>query len=468
MKIYSTLDRELQTLVPRDEGKIAMYVCGATVQTVPHLGHGRYAVVFDVIRRYFEWSGYEVTYVRNITDVEDKIIAAAAVEGVSTSELVPAMVERWTAAYEALGVLPPTIEPRATDHIPEMLELIQALIDRGLAYEAGGDVYFAVRSYEPYGALSRQNPDELRVGVRIEPGEAKHDSLDFALWKAARPDEPQWDSPWGAGRPGWHIECSAMAQKYMGEGFDIHGGGADLIFPHHENEIAQSEGASGTTFARLWVHNGMVSLTGDKMSKSTGNVIDLATILDRYPPMAVRFFYIRAHYRSPIEYKEELLDDAAAAYERLWAFRRRLPHSVDAVPDSETMHRFQAAMDDDFNTPEAVSALFDSVRAGNRALDRGENADGYAGAFDEIMNVLGLEPLRTSLADIVPALADTARVVGVPGSTSPEETIEALIDRRAQARAEGDFETADAVRDRLAALGIIVEDTGDGVRWHRR
>ncbi len=278
LRLYSTLHRAVVPFEARDEGKVAIYVCGPTVQSEPHVGHGRSAVAFDVIRRYLMWSGHEVTYVRNVTDIEDKIIAAAAEADESVEVLAERMAARFAAGYEALGVLAPDLEPKATEHIPEIVDMIRALIDRGLAYPSEGDVYFSVRADESYGRLSGRNPDELRSGVRIEVEEAKHDPLDFALWKSAKPGEPWWDSPWGPGRPGWHIECSAMAGKYLGDGFDIHGGGTDLIFPHHENEIAQSEGASGTTFVRYWLHNGMVNLGGEKMAKSTGVLVDLASI----------------------------------------------------------------------------------------------------------------------------------------------------------------------------------------------
>ncbi len=307
LRLYSTLHRAVVPFETRDPDKVAMYLCGPTVQSEPHVGHGRSAVAFDVIRRYLIWSGHEVTYVRNVTDIEDKIIAAAAETGESVEVLAKRMAARFAAGYQALGVLAPDLEPKATEHIPEIIELIRVLIDRGLAYASEGDVYFSVRADESYGKLSGRNPDELRSGVRIEVGEAKHDPLDFALWKAAKPGEPWWDSPWGPGRPGWHIECSAMATKYLGQDFDIHGGGTDLIFPHHENEIAQSEGASGRTFSRYWLHNGMVNLGGEKMAKSTGILVDLASITEKHGGRALRLLLLRAHYRSPIEYSDELL-----------------------------------------------------------------------------------------------------------------------------------------------------------------
>ncbi len=466
MQVFNTLGRRKQKLIPRREGEVSMYVCGATVQSEPHLGHGRAAVAFDAIRRYLEWRGYDVIYVRNITDVEDKIIAAAAEQGIPVPELAGIMAKRFEEAHSALGVRPPTIEPRATDHIPHMVKLIETLIDKGLAYPAGGDVYFAVRSLPGYGRLSGRSLDDLMVGARVEPGEHKRDPLDFALWKGAKPGEPAWDAPWGGGRPGWHIECSAMAMEYLGNGFDIHAGGTDLIFPHHENEIAQSEGATGQPFARYWLHNEMVNLGGEKMAKSTGHVIDLSEAIRRFTPMAVRLFYLRAHYRSPQEYSDELLADARSAIERLWAFRRRT--EVTGHPEPTVMEEFVEAMDDDFNTALAISVLFDTVREGNRLIDRGEDAGPWVGAFDEIVEVLGLEPPRSELAEIAEQVDELLRSLAVSPGATPEESMDRLLSERDQARSRREWERADAVRDGLAALDIVVEDTPHGARWHRR
>ncbi|MDH3261837.1 MAG: cysteine--tRNA ligase [Acidimicrobiia bacterium] len=466
MQVYNTLGRRKEELIPRRAGEISMYVCGATVQSDPHLGHGRYAVAFDAIRRYLEWRGYDVVYVRNITDVEDKIIAAAAEQGMSVAELAGIMAAKFDDAYTALGIKTPTIEPRATDHIPHMVTLIETLIDKGLAYPGGGDVYFAVRSLPGYGKLSGRNLDDLMIGARVAPGEHKRDPLDFALWKAAKPGEPAWDSPWGSGRPGWHIECSAMAQDYLGSSFDIHAGGTDLIFPHHENEIAQSEGATGEPFARYWLHNEMLNLGGEKMSKSTGHVIDLAEAIRRFTPMAVRLFYLRAHYRTPQEYSEELLADARSAIERLWAFRRRT--DVTGQPEESVMEAFIEAMDDDFNTAAAVGVLFDAVREGNRRIDQGEDVAPWVAAFDEIVNVLGFEPPRSELSGIAERIDELLETLGIDPSATTEESVARLLSERDQARAETEWERADAVRDGLAALGIVVEDTPDGARWHRR
>lgn len=450
IQVHSTLHRALVDLETRDPGRIGIYVCGPTVQSEPHVGHGRYAVAFDVIRRYLEWRGFEVTYVSNVTDIEDKIIAAAQETGESVEELAARMSKRFKDAYSALGVKEPDIEPKATEHIPEMLDMVGTLIDRGLAYVRDGDVYFSVKTLEGYGRLSGRKPEELRSGYRVEVDESKEDPLDFALWKATKPGEPWWDSPWGKGRPGWHIECSAMAGKYLGEDFDIHGGGRDLVFPHHENEIAQSEGATGSTFARYWLHNGMVNLEGEKMSKSEGRIVDLETIIGDYGGRALRMLFVRAHYRSPIDFSLELLEEAAESLDRLDRFRER----VDAgEPDPAALHRFRAFMDNDFNTAQAVSMLFDLIRDGNRTLDEGGDASALAGAVGEIVGVLGLDE-ATEAPKLAEALSD--------------EEIEALVEQRNQARQDRNFEAADRIRDRLDEAGVTLEDGPDGTRWIRR
>jgi cysteinyl-tRNA synthetase len=449
IRVYSTLGRSLLDFEPRDEGRVGMYVCGPTVQAEPHVGHGRYAVAFDVIRRYLVWRGFDVTYVSNITDVEDKIIAAAAESGEPMDQLAMKMSKRFDDAFRALGVLPPDVEPKATEHIPEMLELIRRLIDRGLAYVRDGDVYFSVRTLEPYGKLSGRKPDELRSGYRIDVDESKEDPLDFALWKAAKPGEPSWESPWGPGRPGWHIECSAMAEKYLGTGFDIHGGGLDLVFPHHENEVAQSEGASGETFARYWLHNGMVNLDGEKMAKSTGNIVDLASVIDGHGGRPLRMLYARAHYRSPIEYSDELLADAEESLDRLDRFRDRV---VMGDPDPKALEKFIEVMDDDFGTPQAIGLMFDLIREGNRLVDNGGNAAAIAGAVEVIVGVLGLD--------------DASR--GPLSSLIDDVEVERLLADRNRARDERRFDEADRIRDDLARAGIVIEDGPDGTRWIRR
>ena len=467
MQVYNTLGRVTEPLEPRTPGEVSLYVCGPTVQSAPHLGHGRQAVAFDVIRRYLQWTGLKVRYVTNITDVEDKIIAAATEEGVTTDEIVERNTARFLDAYERLGVADPDDLPYATHHIDEMQEVIGRLIERGHAYASGGDVYFAVRSFPQYGRLSGRNVDELVSGARVEPGEDKRDPLDFALWKASMPGEPSWDSPWGPGRPGWHIECSAMAEKVLGFGFDIHGGGLDLVFPHHENEIAQSEAARGEApFARYWLHNGMVRLRGEKMSKSEGNVVDLDEAMDRYTAPAVRLFYLRAHYRQPLDFTDEALADAAASLERLWAFRRR----VDAEagdPDAAALQQFRDAMDDDFNTAAAMAVLFDLVREGNRLVDEGGDPVPLAAAYDEIVGVFGIAEPPRGLADLESDLLALAAQEGVDASTA-DSAVEGLVARRSAARDDRDFATSDRIRDALDALGVVLEDGPDGTTWHRR
>ena len=468
MLVNSTLHRGLVELVPADPGVVGMYVCGATVQSEPHVGHGRYAVVFDMIRRYLLWSGHRVTFVRNITDIDDKIIVAAAAAGEEVTARADRIAAIFSSAYRALGVSDPDHEPKATEHVPEMLDLIARLIDRGLGYPArNGDVYFAVRSLESYGKLSGRRPDELLSGARIEVSEEKNDPLDFALWKAAKPGEPSWDSPWGPGRPGWHIECSAMALRYLGSDFAIHGGGSDLIFPHHENEIAQSEGATGEAFARFWLHNGMLNLGGEKMSKSTGLLVDLQAAIDRFGGMSLRLFYLMAHYRSPLDYSEELVTAASMAYARLRRFLTRAPRPIAVDPDQALMDRFVESMDQDFATPDGLALVFDAVAEANRLLDLGPAPEALVAAIHEIVSVLGIEIEEERLDDIAQLVGELGAEFGVDGG-SPDEVVSRLIEMRAQARAERDFARSDLIRDRLTNAGVVVEDTSDGARWVRR
>ncbi len=463
--LHNTLGRSIQEFVPQDEGKVSMYMCGPTVQSAPHLGHGRAYVFFDVFARYFAWLGNDVTYVINVTDVDDKIIDAAKGGGIEVREHAEAMEKQFFDGMDALGNRRPDVAPRATEHIPQMLALIAILIDKGHAYAAGGDVYFSVRTHDSYLTLSGQNLDDMQAGARVDVNDDKRDPLDFALWKGAKPGEPSWDSPWGPGRPGWHIECSAMASEYLGINFDIHGGGSDLIFPHHENEIAQTRAATGEEFARYWLHNGMLNLGGQKMAKSTGVMIPLSEATALYSAPVLRLFYLRSHYRSDAEYSEGLLDDAVAAWSRLTAFRRRVDVG-DAVPDSDSVEAFRAAMDEDFNTPDAISVLFEIARSGNKRLDDGEGAGELGAAFDLIAGVLGMVVADTSLDDVAGGITNLADELGITGSI-PGELIEAIIALRTEARAEKNWAVADQIRDGFGALGIVVEDTSNGVRWHR-
>jgi len=466
MQIHNTFGRQTVPFVPRVGNEVGMYVCGATVQSQPHLGHGRYAVAFDVIRRYLMSEGYHVTYVENVTDVEDKIIAAANERGITTEAVVAESKKSFDATYQALGILPPDIKPHATDHIEEMIEMIEGLVAKGIAYPSDGDVYFRVRRHKGYGRLSGRNVDDLLSGARVVPGDSKEDPLDFALWKTAKPGEPAWESPWGLGRPGWHIECSAMARTHLGDTIDIHGGGSDLIFPHHENEIAQSEAYTGQPFAKNWLHNGMVTMGGEKMSKSTGLVYDLVEATETYPPLAVRLFYLRAHYRSPLEYSVTLLEDATASYERLSAFVRRISLLTIGAPEQEIMDRFELAMNDDFNTPEALAVLFAAVRRGNQLMDQGVEAEPVAAAAVQMLEILGLALNGPDLSDLADKVVGVASEFGVDPNTT-EGLLDSLAAIRSEARTAKDWAKSDAIRDRLARLGIVMEDTADGIRWHR-
>lgn len=459
MQIYNTIERAVVPLVPTVEGSVSIYVCGPTVQSEPHLGHGRSAVSFDVLRRYLEWLGNDVVFVRNVTDVDDKIIAMAAKLGVSTDEVAREAFGAFSDAYDRLGNLRPTIEPKATEHIPGMIALIEDLIATGHAYESGGDVYFSVRSFDGYGRLSHHSVDDLRAGDRVEPGDLKRDPLDFAMWKAAKPEEPRWESPWGPGRPGWHIECSAMATHYLGPAFDIHAGGSDLIFPHHENEIAQSEAPHGEVFARYWMHNGMLNLSGEKMAKSTGHVITLLDSLDQWDPIAVRLFFLRTHYRKPLEFSQDALDDAQASLGRLRAFRRRASEFVEDAPDAATLEDFKASMDNDLDVAGALAVVFDTVRNANAAIDAGDGAGSLVSAFDVMMDVLGLND------DGVSAEIDLGPIIERLGVEAV--SIDELVNLRDQARQDSEWAHADAIRDELASVGVVIEDTADGARWHR-
>ncbi len=458
LKIYNTLTREKAEFRPLEPGKVRMYVCGMTVYDYCHLGHARVMVVFDLVYRYLRELGYQVTYVRNITDIDDKIINRANERGEPFAALTERFIEAMHEDAAALGVLPPTEEPRATAHMAEILAMTETLIAKGHAYVAdNGDVYYAVGSFPGYGRLSGKDPEDLRAGARVEIGEAKRDPLDFALWKAAKPGEPAWASPWGDGRPGWHIECSAMSTCALGNHFDIHGGGADLQFPHHENEIAQSEGATGETFVETWMHNGFVRVNEEKMSKSLGNFFTVREVLERYRPEEVRYFILTSQYRSPLNYDDESLQGARAALTRLYTALRGLPETEPSGGEA-FRERFTAAMDDDFNTPIALAVLFDLVREVNRVRDSGPMAAAGLGAeLRHLGSVLG----------ILQGDADAYLQGGAETGGLTDAQIDDLIGQRRAARAAKQWGEADRIRDVLAEAGVVLEDGAAGTTWRR-
>jgi cysteinyl-tRNA synthetase len=462
LKIYNTLTREKQEFIPIVAGKVRMYVCGMTVYDYCHLGHARVMVVFDVVRRWLRALGLDVTYVRNITDIDDKIIRRAQ----ENREPVAGLTSRFIAAMDednaALGVEKPDLEPRATQYVPQMLEMIGLLEKRGLAYHAeGGDVNYPVRKFPGYGKLSGKSLDELRAGERVEVDAAKHDPLDFVLWKHAKPGEPAWDSPWGPGRPGWHIECSAMSSALLGQPFDIHGGGQDLQFPHHENEIAQSEGAHQSPFVNYWMHNGFVRVDNEKMSKSLGNFFTVREILARYDPEVVRFFVIRAHYRSPLNYSDQHLDDAKQALARLYTALRGVGSPAVSIDwNNAYAARFREAMNDDFNTPEAVAVLFDLANEVNRTRSPHE-----AALLKALAGTLGLLQ-RDPLAFLQGGVSG-AKVENDSGRNYSPERIERLIADRTAARKGRNFAEADRIRKELLDAGIVLEDGPQGTTWRR-
>jgi len=473
LRTYNTMSRSKEELRPARGGELTIYVCGVTVYDLSHIGHGRSAIAFDVIRRYLKHRGYAVKFVRNFTDVDDKIIQRANQEGVSAQEISERYIAEYRTDMASLGVLPGDVEPKATEHIPQMIALIERLIRVGVAYPVEGDVYFEVRRFPPYGRLSGKNLDELQAGARVEVDERKRDPLDFALWKAAKPGEPSWKSPWGQGRPGWHVECSAMAMQYLGETLDIHGGGADLIFPHHENEIAQSEAATGKPFAHYWLHNGLVNLGAEKMSKSLGNTLTIKDLVRRHEPETLRLYLLGTHYGNPLEFTDERAVEASRALGRL----RSLKEEAERVasrgtpapgPDGGLFDevatqraRFESAMDDDFNTPQALGVLFDLSRILHTAKDRLGQGQIGAGAF--LMGVGELVML--------------AQVLGLLEGGSRRETafdpqmkarIDSLVYLRQEARRHRDFREADRLRDELTKMGVLLEDTRDGTIWKLR
>jgi cysteinyl-tRNA synthetase len=457
LHIHNTLTRRLEPFAPIEPGHVRMYVCGITVYDLCHVGHARSNIAFDVARRWLEATGYRVTYVRNITDIDDKIIRRAVQNGESVRALTDRMIAAMYEDFDALGIARPTHDPRATDYVPQMLDIVRRLEEKNLAYRSGdGDVNYAVRRFPGYGKLSGKTLDELNAGERVAVAQGKDDPLDFVLWKAAKPEEPadaQWDSPYGRGRPGWHIECSAMSCALLGETFDIHGGGADLQFPHHENEIAQSEGANGVPLAKVWMHNGFVNVDNEKMSKSLGNFFTIREVLQRYDAETVRFFMLRAHYRSPLNHSDAHLDDARAALKRLYTALSAVKAADVAMDWADPFAaRFKAAMDDDFNTPVALSVLFDLASEINRGKDPRQ-----AGLLRALGGVLGL--LQADPVKYLQGGGASDELVGA--------VIEAKIADRASAKLARDFAEADRIRKELLDAGIVLKDSAAGTTWER-
>lgn len=463
IQLYNTLTRKKEDFKPLEEGKVKMYVCGPTVYNYIHIGNARPAIVFDTVRRYFEYSGYDVNFVSNFTDVDDKLIKAANELGSD----VPTIADRFISAYfedvQALGCKTATNHPRVMENMDIIIEFVEELIKKGYAYESEGDVYFKTKEFNGYGKLSHQSIEDLRIGERIEIGEKKEDPLDFALWKAAKPGEIYWESPWGNGRPGWHIECSAMAKKYLGETIDIHAGGQDLSFPHHENEIAQSEALSGKTFSNYWMHNGYINIDNEKMSKSLGNFVLVHDIIKLIDPMLLRFFMLSVHYRHPINYSEELLQEAKNGFERIQTayqnLKHRLESSTNLTEDDEKWLKeiddekqvFIKVMNDDFNTANAISVLYQLAKTANQYLLESHTStkvlNQFLHTFDELSSVLGITLVKEEVM--------------------LDEEIESLIQKRTEARKNRDFALADQIRDQLKDLNIIIEDTPQGIRWKR-
>lgn len=465
MLIYNTLTRKKEEFVPLKDNKVTIYTCGPTVYDFFHVGNARVFITFDMIRNYLKFRGYDVTFVQNFTDIDDKMIKRANEENITVKELGERFIAEYFKDADALGIKRADVHPRATEHIDAIIELIEILIDKGYAYEVDGDVYYKAREFKDYGKLSQQNIDELEAGARIEPGEKKKDPMDFALWKAQKPGEPAWDSPWGKGRPGWHIECSVMAMRYLGETIDIHGGGPDLVFPHHENEIAQSEAATGKPFARYFMHVGYLNIDNKKMSKSLGNFFTVRDILKKYDPEVLRFLILSSHYRSPINFSEELMGQAKNSLERLYNALYSMEHLEGIAADRELEEKdreyldklhgheqeFIKAMDDDFNTADAIASLFNIVREYNMNVDEKSAIEVVKATKETLLklgNVLGFFRKFTE-------------------KTLLDKDIEEKIREREEARKNKNYALADKIRDELKAQGIILEDTPSGVRWKR-
>ncbi|KXS35909.1 MAG: cysteinyl-tRNA synthetase [Idiomarina sp. T82-3] len=457
LTLFNTLTREKETFTPREAGRVGMYVCGVTTYDLCHIGHARTYVAFDVVVRYLRKIGYDVTYVRNITDLDDKIIKRAAENGEPFDALTQRYIDEMHRDFAALNLLEPDVEPRVTQHMDDIIRMIESLITQGYAYQAdNGDVLFDVSTFDDYGRLSRQNLEQLQAGARVDVEASKLDPLDFVLWKKAKAGEPSWDSPWGEGRPGWHIECSAMNKAHLGETFDIHGGGSDLTFPHHENEIAQSCCANQTNYVNYWMHSGMVKVDDVKMSKSLGNFFTIRDVLNAYDAETVRYFLLSSHYRSQLNYTQDNLEQAHAALERLYtALRGLTPEQPDENLRLPYWNQFTDAMNDDFNAPEAMSVLFELVREINKARD------------NDVVRAAQLAHVLVELADVLGLLQQSPESFLQGGADDEVALIEALIAQRNKARAEKDWAAADEARDRLTEMGIVLEDGANGTQWRR-
>jgi len=495
LQIYNTLTRKKEVFNPVEQGKIKMYVCGMTVYSDAHIGHARTYFAFDMIRRYFEFKGYKVTYVQNITDVDDKIIAAANKEGVDALEYSSRFTDRCLTDLDNLGIMRADIYPKASETITEMIEMIKDIVEQGYGYESEGDVYFSVEKFEDYGKLSGQKLEDLMSGARIDPGDKKRNPFDFALWKKSKPGEPSWESPWGAGRPGWHIECSTMSSKYLGLPFDVHGGGMDLRFPHHENEIAQAEAATGKEFAKYWMHIGLLTVNGEKMSKSLGNIINVKDLLQKWDPEIIRFFFAQAHYRSPPDFSEKALENTEKGLTRIHRLKERfeeLSRDIDSVesiekenlPDDESKFlqtiedfkiKFENAMDDDFNTPEAVAKIYDFVNASNKYLevtpDPNKNLCKYGlQTLIQLGNVLTLFQPKKETDDTV-FVKKLQSLIGKYGKQTDDESIdnlmEIMLNLRQEARERKEWNTADNIRNELREIGFEIQDTAEGTVWRK-
>ncbi len=472
LKVYNTLKGKKEEFIPIQDGKVGMYVCGPTVYDTSHIGHARSVVVFDMVYRWLTRLDYEVTYVRNFTDVDDKIIKKSNETGDSCTDITEKYIDEFHNEMDALNVLRPTMAPKATEHIRHIIDFILMLIDKGKAYHVeGGDVYFSIDSFKEYGKLSGRNPDDMRAGARIAVDEKKQSPLDFTLWKPAKPGEPFWESPWGRGRPGWHIECSAMSYEYLGESFDIHGGGKDLIFPHHENEIAQSEAVFGCQFVKYWIHNGFVDINNEKMSKSLGNFTMIKEVLANYSPEVIRLFLLSKHYRSPIDYNEDSMREISLGLDRIYAFLERLEGTnmvLETKKPGELWEGFAHAMNDDFNSAKALGLVFDAVKKGNKLLDRTHNNPEPAGCealahvhadIQSISKILGI--FLVNPADYFKTKKDK----GVADMAIDPAMVDDLIEQRVVARKEKNFARADEIRDQLQEMNILLEDGPQGTTW---